>query len=220
MLSSAEASNHKSICNGVYSILDPRTLIRFVTGRARRGGMRLLAQLIAGISVLFVLFHLASGPLSDRYDDLFLRLPHRKPDSDSLRIVVFGSQDIMGSAARGTAANGTWTSKLCEKVGKPKILGVEMGSDHDRSWAAHLICRLYPVVMRRQASHRTRYMRDSSPRSWTFPTAPTSPKRHLRTTFLSPSCILSLREPRISERRSISFSPCPSPSMRLSEHYG
>ena len=90
--------------------------------RLRRGGVSLLLRVAAVVFAIFALIHLMPPDISDRY---LVRTSSSAASADpavkaaDLRIVVFGSQDLLGSSSHNdtTTQWTTWAEKLCEEVG-------------------------------------------------------------------------------------------------------
>lgn len=98
------------------SLLRPGELLVFISGHARRGGLRLLLQLCAGLCFIFLLLHIAPSRIVDGYGNIMSWYGSKQEDAGNLRIVVFGSQDVAGSAVQGDNQRGTWTQHLCVQV--------------------------------------------------------------------------------------------------------
>lgn len=96
-----------------------RTLV-FCSTRAWRGGFRVLLQISAVLLTIFILFGLlpermgvSSNLIS--YKDM-LSWKAEPEQQSNLRIVVFGSPDVAGSAADQDHVRTTWTEELCKQV--------------------------------------------------------------------------------------------------------
>lgn len=96
-----------------------RTLV-FCSTRAWRGGFRVLLQISAVLLTIFILFGLlpermgGSSNLIGYKDMLSWKAEHEQ--QSNLRIVVFGSPDVAGSAADQVHVRTTWTEELCKQV--------------------------------------------------------------------------------------------------------
>lgn len=83
--------------------------------RIRRGGLGLLLRVLGLVFGLFVLLHLAPSHLGD-YRNV-LRWSSKEPaKAADLRIVVFGSQDLVGSSIDTSSDRVTWPERLCKEV--------------------------------------------------------------------------------------------------------
>jgi hypothetical protein len=80
-----------------------------------RGGPRSILQISAVAFVLLMLFFFVPLQLDDRYQQI---LSWSAPESSSsdLRIVVFGSQDLLGSAPDAQHTQTSWPEHLCKQV--------------------------------------------------------------------------------------------------------
>lgn len=108
--------------NSLWSRLGLKTVLVFCSSRAWRGGPRLLLQIVTFLLALFVLIHmlpdeLAGSGFANSYKNL---LPwgtsYESEAAGDLRIVAFGSPDLVGSAADGARRRTTWTEQLCKEV--------------------------------------------------------------------------------------------------------
>lgn len=84
--------------------------------RMWRGGPRSILQISAVAFVLLMLFYFVPLQLDDRYQQM---LTWSAPDpsvTGDLRIVVFGSQDLLGSAPDAKHSRQSWPEHLCRQV--------------------------------------------------------------------------------------------------------
>lgn len=84
--------------------------------RIRRGGLGLLLRVSALVFGLFILIHLVPPHLSDRYRNVLSWSSKEPTKGADLRIVVFGSQDLVGSSIDTKSDRATWPEKLCAEV--------------------------------------------------------------------------------------------------------
>ncbi|KAH7146532.1 hypothetical protein EDB81DRAFT_495878 [Dactylonectria macrodidyma] len=91
----------------------------FCTTRARRGGFRIVLQIAAALLTIFILFGLLpermGGGLSN-YKDILTWKAEPEQQIANLRIVVFGSPDVAGSAVDEDHVRTTWTEELCKQM--------------------------------------------------------------------------------------------------------
>lgn len=108
--------------DSLLSRLGLKAVLVFCSSRAWRGGPRLLLQIFAFLLTLFLLLHLipdelAGSGFANSYKNL---LPwgnsYESEAAGDLRIVAFGSPDLVGSAADGAHRRTTWTEQLCKEV--------------------------------------------------------------------------------------------------------
>lgn len=94
-------------------------IILFCSARAWRGNLRMILQASAILFTVFIIFglmpsHLDGSALTGYKDVLSWS---SKPQSRAnLRIVVFGSPDVTGSAVDPAKKRTTWTEQLCHQV--------------------------------------------------------------------------------------------------------
>ncbi|KAK5997332.1 hypothetical protein PT974_02687 [Cladobotryum mycophilum] len=84
--------------------------------RMWRGGPRSLLQISAVTLSLLILFYLVPSLLGDDYQTLLSWSNGQPPSSNDLRIVVFGSQDLLGSARDNVHSRATWPEHLCKEL--------------------------------------------------------------------------------------------------------
>ncbi|KFH44355.1 hypothetical protein ACRE_049010 [Hapsidospora chrysogenum ATCC 11550] len=102
--------------------------------RLRRGGVSLLLRVAAVVFAIFLLVHLVPPDITDRYHSV---LSWSSADSAvkaaDLRMVVFGSQDLLGSSSpNDTTAHGTtWAQKLCKELSCSSLLSFVPNNDYD-----------------------------------------------------------------------------------------
>jgi len=102
--------------------------------RLRRGGVSLLLRVAAVVFAIFFLIHLMPPDISDRYHNV---LSWSSADSAvkaaDLRMVVFGSQDLLGSSSpNDTTAHGTtWAEKLCKELSCSSLLSFVPNNDYE-----------------------------------------------------------------------------------------
>lgn len=84
--------------------------------RVRRGGVGLLLRVL-GVSLGFLLFYqLVPAHVPDRYRNVLSWSTPETVKGGGLRIVTFGSQDLMGSAIDTASNRLTWPEQLCQQV--------------------------------------------------------------------------------------------------------
>lgn len=109
--------SHHDSDNSLMSQLGLRNVVIFCSTRVWRGGFRLLLQASALFFAVFVLFGLLPARISGgSFHNGFLSWGSEPLPEANLRIVVFGSPDIMGSATDASRSRRTWTEELCEEV--------------------------------------------------------------------------------------------------------
>ncbi|KAI5456302.1 hypothetical protein BGZ63DRAFT_367257 [Mariannaea sp. PMI_226] len=94
-------------------------IILFCSARAWRGNVRILLQASAILFTFFIIFglmpeHLDGTSLSG-YKDVLTWSDKPRPQAN-LRIVVFGSPDVAGSAVDPAKQRTTWTEELCNQM--------------------------------------------------------------------------------------------------------
>lgn len=94
-----------------------KTIVLAVYHRVRRGGLGLLFKVTGILFVLAVCYQLVPGDVSKRYHNFSNFTPPEETKPGGLRIVAFGSQDLMGSAPDAASDRLTWPQKLCQEVG-------------------------------------------------------------------------------------------------------
>ncbi|POR37091.1 Uncharacterized protein TPAR_02687 [Tolypocladium paradoxum] len=92
-----------------------KALLVFFTHRIWRGGSRFLLQITACLLTILLLVSLGPSHFGDGYRDILGWSSAKTPQEGALRIVVFGSQDLVGSSA-SAGARTTWTEQLCREV--------------------------------------------------------------------------------------------------------
>ncbi|KND94220.1 hypothetical protein TOPH_01338 [Tolypocladium ophioglossoides CBS 100239] len=93
-----------------------KALLVFFTHRVWRGGPRFLLQITACLLAILLLAGLAPSRFGDGYRDILSWTSAKTPQEGALRIVVFGSQDLVGSSADSAGARTTWTEQLCGEL--------------------------------------------------------------------------------------------------------
>ncbi|KAK7403694.1 hypothetical protein QQX98_010538 [Neonectria punicea] len=93
--------------------------ILFCSTRAWRGGLRIILQISAIFITIFIIFgllpeRLGGSPLTN-YKDILTWKAEPVPEAN-LRIVVFGSPDVAGSAPDVNHVRTTWTEELCKQL--------------------------------------------------------------------------------------------------------
>jgi hypothetical protein len=84
--------------------------------RIRRGGLGLLLKVTAAVITLGVFYQLVPQDISQRYRHGTSWGPTEDTKGPGLRIVAFGSQDLMGSATDSVSDRLTWPQRLCDEV--------------------------------------------------------------------------------------------------------
>lgn len=84
--------------------------------RMWRGGPRSILQIAAAAFGLLMLFYFVTLQLDDRYQQILSWSTPESGGSGDLRIVVFGSQDLMGSAPDAKHTHTSWPEHLCKQV--------------------------------------------------------------------------------------------------------
>lgn len=112
--------------DSLLSRLGLRTVLLFCSNRVWRGGPRLLAQILGLILAILVIFRLLpeylGGSFQRGYNNIFTWSSVEPDRPVDLRIVVFGSPDLAGSAVDNTEKRTTWTEQLCREVCLPRFL--------------------------------------------------------------------------------------------------
>ncbi|KAI8718548.1 hypothetical protein NCS52_00633900 [Fusarium sp. LHS14.1] len=109
--------SHHDSDNSLMSQLGLRNVVIFCSTRVWRGGFRLLLQASALFFAVFLLFGLLPARISGgSFHHGFLSWGSEPLPEANLRIVVFGSPDIMGSATDASRSRRTWTEELCEEL--------------------------------------------------------------------------------------------------------
>ncbi|PNY25051.1 Uncharacterized protein TCAP_05009 [Tolypocladium capitatum] len=99
-----------------------KALLIFFTQRIWRGGPRFLLQMTACLFAMMFLASLVPPRFSDGYRDFLTWTGAKTPQEGALRIVVFGSQDLVGSSADSAGARTTWTEQLCRELNCSSLL--------------------------------------------------------------------------------------------------
>ena len=84
--------------------------------RIRRGGLGLLLKATGVVITLAVFYQLVPQDISQRYRHVTSWAPAEETKGPGLRIVAFGSQDLMGSATDSVSDRLTWPQRLCDEV--------------------------------------------------------------------------------------------------------
>ncbi|KAM6482203.1 hypothetical protein HDV62DRAFT_62389 [Trichoderma sp. SZMC 28011] len=84
--------------------------------RMWRGGPRSILQIAAAAFGLLMLFYFVTLQLDDRYQQILSWSTPESGGSGDLRIVVFGSQDLMGSAPDAKHTHTSWPEHLCKQL--------------------------------------------------------------------------------------------------------
>ncbi|KAM4059275.1 hypothetical protein HRG_007866 [Hirsutella rhossiliensis] len=104
-------SQFPSDCAGLQSLF-PKAHLVFFTQRIRRGGLRLFFQTAVFVLVVLLLLPRTSW----RYRSLLNWSSAKSQDAGRLRVVVFGSQDLLGSSPGVRGQGATWTEQLCKEL--------------------------------------------------------------------------------------------------------
>lgn len=86
------------------------------SNRIWRGGPRIGLQIFACALSFMLLYHMVPLSLEGKYQSLFSWSNDVPGITGDLRIVVFGSQDMMGSAIDAQRSKLTWPEHLCSQV--------------------------------------------------------------------------------------------------------
>ncbi|RDA86488.1 hypothetical protein CP532_3580 [Ophiocordyceps camponoti-leonardi (nom. inval.)] len=113
--STDESPDNLPRCPGI------KALLAFATQRIMRGGARALVLFAAMLLAVPVLMRLSSTSWHPSWN-------RSRATGDSLRIVIFGSQDLLGSAS----GRPTWTEQLCIELGCSSYISLvpPAGSSH------------------------------------------------------------------------------------------
>lgn len=84
--------------------------------RMWRGGPRSILQITAVAFVLLMLFFFVPLQFDDHYQQILNWSAPDSAASSDLRIVVFGSQDLLGSAPDAEHTQTSWPEHLCKQV--------------------------------------------------------------------------------------------------------
>lgn len=100
------------------SRLGVKAVLVFCSNRVLRGGPRVILQVLAFILTIFILVHLLPERLGGGGFSYKNILTWKSPSAHAadLRIVVFGSPDVAGSAVDSKQKRTTWTEQLCREV--------------------------------------------------------------------------------------------------------
>jgi hypothetical protein len=106
--------------DSVMSRLGGKNLFIFCSTRVWRGAPKLTLQIAAIFLTSFLIFgvlpnRLSGGQLGNGYTGLFSWGRHEPEPELNLRIVVFGSPDVVGNVK--DPKRKTWTEELCDEVG-------------------------------------------------------------------------------------------------------
>lgn len=84
--------------------------------RMWRGGPRSILQITAVAFALLMLFFFVPLQFDDQYQQILNWSAPESAASSDLRIVVFGSQDLLGSAPDSEHTQTSWPEHLCKQV--------------------------------------------------------------------------------------------------------
>ncbi|KAL6853275.1 hypothetical protein J3F83DRAFT_510637 [Trichoderma novae-zelandiae] len=90
--------------------------------RMWRGGPRSILQITAVAFVLLMLFYFVPLQLDDRYQQILTWSAPDPSATGDLRIVVFGSQDLLGSAPDAKHTRLSWPEHLCRQLNCRSVL--------------------------------------------------------------------------------------------------
>ncbi|CAM1509282.1 Fc.00g030210.m01.CDS01 [Cosmosporella sp. VM-42] len=103
--------------NSLLNRLGLKAVLVFCSSRALRGGPRLIVQVALFLCAILFLFRLLPERLGGSTYRSILPWGPSEPDPvGDLRIVVFGSPDLVGSAADVDQKRPTWTEHLCREL--------------------------------------------------------------------------------------------------------
>ncbi|OAR01117.1 hypothetical protein LLEC1_06664 [Akanthomyces lecanii] len=99
-----------------------RASLRFVSQRILRTTPRFIAQVVVFFVFIYFVATFAPTSFSNGYEKLLVwsgRIhPSMTKSTEDVRVVVFGSQDVLGSAVSDPDSSRTsWTLQLCKKLG-------------------------------------------------------------------------------------------------------
>ncbi|KAF4981791.1 hypothetical protein FZEAL_2464 [Fusarium zealandicum] len=111
-----ELPNHHDSGNSCLDRFGQRNILVFCSNRVWRGAPKRVIQGAAFFVTLFIIFGLLPERLSGGgYSSIISWKKEQIPEAD-LRIVVFGSPDILGSAPDKSQNRKTWTEELCYEL--------------------------------------------------------------------------------------------------------
>lgn len=84
--------------------------------RTRLGGPRLALTALAVAGFLLFFFTFLTTRMELGYDNILTWTTSDKVELGDIRIVVFGSQDVLGSGADAGHARAAWPEQLCLEV--------------------------------------------------------------------------------------------------------
>ncbi|KAM0549119.1 hypothetical protein ACHAPJ_009574 [Fusarium lateritium] len=107
--------------DSIMSRLGGKNLFIFCSSRVWRGAPKLILQVAAIFLTSFLIFgvlpdRLSGGRLTGGYGGIFSWGHHEPEPEPNLRIVVFGSPDIMGNVQDTSSERKTWTEELCDEL--------------------------------------------------------------------------------------------------------
>ncbi|KAH6604937.1 hypothetical protein Trco_006644 [Trichoderma cornu-damae] len=102
--------------------LQAKALLVVCWHRLWRGGPRSVLHLTAAAFVVLILFHLVPLQHDDRYQQILSWSAPESAASSDLRIVVFGSQDLLGSAPDAKHTHTSWPEYLCKQLNCRSVL--------------------------------------------------------------------------------------------------
>ncbi|KAM5345614.1 hypothetical protein ACJ41O_011475 [Fusarium nematophilum] len=133
--------SHHDNDNSLVSRSGLRNVVIFCSTRVWRGGPKLLLQITAFLLTIFILFgllpeRLSGGGFSSGYKGILPWKTEPLPEAN-LRLVVFGSPDIVGSAVDGTQSRRTWTEELCEELNCTSHISLVPSGDSSRGFVSN-----------------------------------------------------------------------------------
>ncbi|KAF5027189.1 hypothetical protein F66182_677 [Fusarium sp. NRRL 66182] len=111
--------NRRDSEESVINRLGGKDLVVFCSSRVWRGAPKLMLQIFAIFFASFLIFgvlpdRLSGGQLASGYGGLFSWGKHEPEPESKLRIVVFGSPDVVGSVK--DPKRRSWTEELCDQL--------------------------------------------------------------------------------------------------------
>ncbi|KAG9257632.1 uncharacterized protein F5Z01DRAFT_646559 [Emericellopsis atlantica] len=106
-----------------------KALPLFAIHRVRRLGVGFLLKCVGVFGFLLLLLHLMEPRLGDRYRNVLSWTSTETTEGPHLRLVVFGTQDLVGSSGSSEIEQMTWPEKLCKELSCDSLLSFVPRSD-------------------------------------------------------------------------------------------
>ncbi|KAF4971508.1 hypothetical protein FSARC_1668 [Fusarium sarcochroum] len=107
--------------DSIMSRLGGKNVFIFCSSRVWRGAPKMILQIVAIFFTSFLIFgvlpdRLSGGRLTGGYGGIFSWGGHEPEPESNLRIVVFGSPDVVGNAQDASSGRKSWTEELCDEL--------------------------------------------------------------------------------------------------------